>query len=147
MKRILYQTFIITFFVIISLAVPACKNIFHSKENMYYMSLTIGEERSGGPIDSSKRDYYIFEAEQGVKYSITVTRFYTVKGNYDNHYKDEEKSDNDVDVAVFCYDTEEALLKEAVGSFTAPRSGKIVIRISRKNYTNVEKYTLNVKLM
>ena len=135
MKRILYQTFIITFFVIISLAVPACKNIFHSKENMYYMSLTIGEERSGGPIENSKRDYYIFEAEQGVKYSITVT------GTTGDKFDDKVLQ---VGVVVFCYDTEEALLKEAVGSFTALRSGKIVIRISTNRGM---KYTINVKLM
>jgi len=98
------------------------------------MSLTIGEERSGS-IASGKRDYYIFEAEQGVKYSITVT------GTTGDKFDDKVLQ---VGVVVFCYDTEEALLKEAVGSFTALRSGKIVIRISTNRGM---KYTINVKLM
>ena len=131
MKRILQQAFIGITMAITFLAVSACKDIFHSKEDINYAPLIQNKEYTDG-ISKDKKNYYKFNVQQGNTYNIDIK---TEENTYYYHYR--------IYLTAFYYDTETTVIgkqevilnddKSKTVSFTASRTGDVVVRVSDYN--------------
>ena len=132
MKRILPQAFIGVTMAITFLAVSACKDIFHSKDSINYTELVLDMEHNDS-VNKKNKDYYKFYAEQGKTYNILIDKY----------------EDYSIYIDAFWYDTEETVIgelgffRDGKTSFTATRSGNVVIRVTSQNI-NSSSYTIKI---
>ena len=151
MKREVLRTISCLFIITALMALSGCRNIFHSKEKIDYIDLVIDSEHTSS-LKKGKRNYYKLPIEKGTKYKIECHAWV----GYSNDGKANSWSylDSSFMFAVFFYDTEEQLVLKKSGSseksisasFTASRSGDIVIRVTSGSYS-FEEYTIKCSIV
>jgi hypothetical protein len=130
MKRTFLTVFPVAAAIVMLFTVTSCNDFFHSKDDISYVNLYIDTEIETS-IRGGNKNYYLFNAEIGSKYTVTVKNVFSV------------------DVTVFGYDTEEVLYhtsetKNVTGVFTAD-SDKVVVRIKYAGWdTSIINYTIKV---
>jgi len=135
MKRKVLITISYALIVIAVMVFSCCRDIFHSKENIDYMDLVLDKELNGS-VKVFSRNYYKFNAEQGVTYYISWKT-----GSYGYG--------TDIKVATFWYDTGGTITGEKESNwdtltFTSSRTGDVIIRITIDSSHDSADYRLKV---
>ena len=138
MKLIIQQVIIGTALAVMLFVLSGCKEVFHSKEDINYTELVLDMEHNDS-VKKKEKDYFKFYAEQGKTYNV------------DLKHRSSSASSTHIYIGAFWYDTEETVIGELrfsegdwkKTSFTASRSGNVVIRVTSQNI-NSSSYTIKI---